>query len=267
VSGISSSRSRHVRLLDVDPDLGIALTADEFDQARQYAVVEVAALQPGVHDAWRIGDPRLLGLLVIEGLLIRSVQVAERRCGELVGPGSIVRPWDHFGEYAPMPFEVSWRVIEPVELALLDLQLVRLGARWPQLVHGIMRRAVERSHGLALDVAIHSLQHIELRLLVLFWHLADRFGRVTSEGTIVPLRLSHNDIAELIGGQRPSVSVRLSELAKRGVLARRPDRSWVLLGEPPAELRDLRANADELRRSGAAHAAVAGSPLPEPQAG
>ena len=257
MSGISNLNSRHVHLLDVDPDLGGDLTPEEFEHARNYAVVEVASLAPGVHDPSRIGDPSLLGLLVIEGQLIRCVQVAERRCGELVGPGSIVRPWDQFGEFAPMPFETSWRVIEPVELVLLDLQLVKLGARWPQLIHGILRRAVERSHELALDVAIHSLQHIELRLLVLFWHLADRFGRVTSEGTIVPLRLSHSDIAELIGSQRPSVSVRLSELAKRGVLARRPDRSWVLLGEPPAELRDLRANAVALRRLGTSREPVA----------
>lgn len=247
MAGISNPYSRHVRLLDVDPDLGAELTPADFDHARNYAVVEAASLAPGVHDPAQIGDPSLLGLLVINGLLIRSVQVAERRCGELVGPGSIVRPWDRFGEFAPLPFEASWRVIEPVELVLLDLQLVRLAARWPQIVHGILRRAIERSHGLALDVAIHSLQHIELRLLVLFWHLADRFGRVTSEGTIVPLRLSHSDIAELIGSQRPSVSVRLSELVKRGVLARRTDRSWVLLGEPPAELRDLRTNADQVR--------------------
>jgi CRP/FNR family transcriptional regulator, cyclic AMP receptor protein len=257
VPGVSSPKSRHVRLLDVDPDLGAELAPEEFERARHYAVVEVASLEPGVHDAWRIGDPRLLGLLVTEGLLIRSVQVAERRCGELVGRGSIVRPWDHFGEYAPTPFEVSWRVIAPVELALLDTQLVKLGARWPQLIHAILCRAVERSHGLALDVAIHSLQHIELRLLVLFWHLADRFGRVTSEGTVVPLRLSHSDIAELIGSQRPSVSVHLSELAKRGVVARRPDRSWVLLGEPPAELRDLRANAEALRTPQASGAPAA----------
>jgi CRP-like cAMP-binding protein len=146
-----------------------------------------------------------------------------------------------------MPFEVSWRVIEPVTLGLLDIKLVTLDARWPQLIHGILRRAVERSHALALDVAIHSLQHLELRLLVLFWHLADRFGRVSTEGTIVPLRLSHSDIAELVGSHRPSVSVRLPELAKRRVLVRRTDRTWLLLGQPPAELRDIRANADAVR--------------------
>lgn len=239
--------ARRVWLLDEDPDLGARLSPDDFAHARRYAVTELAELDRGLHIPWSVGSADLLGLLVLDGLLIRSVQVAERRCGELVGPGSILRPWDHFGRYAPLPFEVSWRVIEPVRLGLLDERLATVGARWPALIHAIIQRTVERSHAMALDVAIHSLQHIELRLLVLFWHLADRFGHVTKEGTIVPLRLTHGDVAELIGSQRPSASVHLSALSKRDELVRREDRTWLLRGDPPAELRDMRARAQELR--------------------
>ena len=210
-------------------------------------MAEIAELQRGVYEPLPIGDEQLLGLLVVQGLLIRSVQVAERNCGELVGGGAILRPWDQFGQYAPMPFDVSWRVIEPVRFALLDQRLVAMGARWPPLMLGIMRRAVERSHALALNVAIHSLKHTELRLLVLFWHLADRFGRVTPEGTIVPLRLSHSDIAELIGSRRPSVSSRLAILGRERVIERRADRTWLLRGEPPAQVRDVRARAHALQ--------------------
>ena len=240
VAGRPAEAIRRVRLLELDPELGSRLTPDEFQLASRYARVRTAELGRGVYEPWSIGNPDLLGLLVLDGLLIRGVQVAERRCGELVGAGAIVRPWDHFGEFAPMPFEVSWRVITPVRLALLDENLVKIASRWPALMHGIVRRAVERSHALALEVAIHSLQHIELRLLVLFWHLADRFGRVTPDGIIVPLKLSHGDIAELIGSQRPSTSIRLAELARQGKLTRRADRTWTLRGEPPDELRDMR---------------------------
>jgi CRP/FNR family cyclic AMP-dependent transcriptional regulator len=239
--------ARRVRLLQEDPELGAQLSAEDFAQVRRYALVELAELERGLHVPWKVGNAELLGLLVLDGHLIRSVQVAERACGELVGPGSILRPWDHFGLYAPLPFEVSWRVIEPVRLGLLDQRLVTVGARWPSLIHAIVQRAVGRSHALALDVAIRCLQHIELRLLVLFWHLADQFGRVTADGTIVPVRLTHGDVAELIGGQRPSTSAHLSALAKRDVLVRREDRTWLLRGEPPAELRDMRARATALR--------------------
>lgn len=238
---------QRVRLLEEDPELGAQLSPEDFANVRRYAVAELAKLDRGVHVPWCVGTADLLGLLVLDGLLVRSVQVAERQCGELVGPGSILRPWDHFGQYAPLPFEVSWRVIEPVRLALLDQRLVKIGARWPALIQAIFKRAVGRSHALALDVAIHSLQHIELRLLVLFWHLADQFGRVTADGTVVPVRLTHGDVAELIGSQRPSTSAHLSALAKRGELVRRDDRTWVLRGDPPAELRDMRARATAIR--------------------
>ncbi|HET9102425.1 MAG TPA: hypothetical protein VFN55_03660 [Solirubrobacteraceae bacterium] len=100
---------------------------------------------------------------------------------------------------------MSWRVIEPLRLAVLDPRVAVVGGRWPALMHAIVYRAVERSHALALNVGIHCLQHVELRLLVLFWHLADRFGRVTREGTVIPVKLSHGDIAELIGSQPSEV--------------------------------------------------------------
>ncbi len=233
--------AQRVRLLDEDPDLGAELAPEAFERARRYAVCEVIDIGRGTYDPGRVGSPDLLGLLMIDGLLIRGVQVAERRCGELVGPGSLLRPWDHFGRYAPMPFEVSWRVVAPARLALLDHRMTMVAARWPALMHRMVARAVERSHALALNVAIHCLQHVELRLLVLLWHLADRFGRVTPEGTIIPLKLSHSDLAELIGSQRPSVSSRLAGLAASGPVIRRDDRTWMLCGDPPAEVRDMRA--------------------------
>ncbi len=233
-----------MRLLDEDPELGSDLAENDFQRAREFLVAEVVSFPRGVHRPGEIGGPELLGLLVLNGLIVRSVHVAERRCGELVGPGALLRPWDHFGRFAPMPFEVSWRVVRPAQLAVLDQRVAVVIARWPQLMHAIVRRAVERSHALALIVAIHSLQHVELRLLVLFWHLADRFGRVTAEGTIVPIKLSHGDIAELIGSQRPSVSARLGALAERGELSRRADRTWLLTGQPPSKVRDLRLRAE-----------------------
>ncbi len=242
----NNHRLARVRLLEVDPDLGQGLSAEDRAHAQRFAVAETIRLGRGVHDPSRIGSPDLLGLLVLDGLLIRGVEVAERRCGELVGAQELLRPWDHFGHAAPMPFEVRWRVVQPVTLAILDNRFTLVSARWPTLIHDLVRRAVERSHALAFNVAIHCLQHVRLRLLVLLWHLADRFGRVTQEGTVVPLKLSHGDLAELIGSQRPSVSASLGKLAEEGLVSRRDDRTWLLHGDPPEELRDMRA-----RREGA----------------
>jgi len=236
-----------VRLLDVDRSLASALSEEELEVARRYAVADVIELPRGIHDPSRFAGDGLLGLLVLDGLLIRQVAVADRRCGELVGPGSVLRPWDDSGQAAPLPSDVSWRVIREARLAQLDRRFLATIVHWPALIEAFVSRATERSHALAFNVAIHCLRHVHVRLLAMFWHLADRFGRVTPEGTHVPFPLSHSDLAELIGAQRPSVTVALKRLASAGLVQRNPqDQTWLPGHEPPAELRDMRA-----RRSGA----------------
>lgn len=230
-----------VRLLDADPSLASDLTEEELSGARRYAVADVVTLSRGAYTPHNLFDGEgLLGLLLLEGLLIRQVEVGDRQCGELVGPGAVLRPWDDFGRVAPLPFEVSWRVIREVRLAKLDRRFLATIVHWPTLIETFTARATERAHTLAFNVAVHCLRHVHLRLLALLWNLADRFGRVTPEGTHVPLPLSHADLAELVGAQRPSVSVALKRLANAGLVRRAEDNGWLLSHEPPSELRDMR---------------------------
>lgn len=234
--------AERVRLLDADPSLGAGLSEEELAGARRYAVADVVGLAKGSYNPRGMFDSEgLLGLLVLDGLLIRQVAVGDRHCGELVGPGAVLRPWDDFGQVAPLPYEVNWRVIQEVRLAQLDRRFLATIVHWPGLIETFTARATERAHTLAFNVAIHCLRHVHLRVLALLWHLADRFGRVTPEGTHVPLALSHADLAELVGAQRPSVSVALKRLTDAGQVRRASDNGWLLSHEPPSELRDMRA--------------------------
>jgi CRP/FNR family cyclic AMP-dependent transcriptional regulator len=230
-----------VRLLDAVPSLGAGLSEEERAAIRRYAVADVVELSRGTHyPRDRFDGEGLLGLLVLDGLLIRRVAVGDRQCGELVGSGAVLRPWDDFGQNAPLPFEVSWRVVQDIRLARLDRRFLATIVHWPALIETFTARATERAHTLAFNVAIHCLRHVHLRVLALLWHLADRYGRVTREGTLVPLPLSHADLAELVGAQRPSVTVALGRLADDGLVSRGPDNGWLLSHEPPSELRDMR---------------------------
>jgi CRP-like cAMP-binding protein len=231
-----------VRLLDEDPSLAAGLSEEQLAGARRYAVADVVELTRGTYNPRGLfGSSGLLGLLVLDGMVIRQVAVGDRHCGELVGPGAVLRPWDDFGQVAPLPFEVSWRVLKETRLAQLDRRFLATIVHWPDLIETFTARATERAHTLAFNVAIHCLRHVHLRLLALLWHLADRYGRVTPDGTHVPLALSHADLAELVGAQRPSVSVALKRLANDGQVRRAADNGWLLSHEPPAELRDMRA--------------------------
>jgi CRP-like cAMP-binding protein len=59
----------------------------------------------------------------------------------------------------------------------------------------------------------------------------------------VPLPLSHQRLADLVGAHRPSVTSAMGELVRSGAVSRRDDRAWVLHGSPPAELRHHRLAA------------------------
>jgi CRP/FNR family transcriptional regulator, cyclic AMP receptor protein len=240
---MTGSRRNTVRILDEDRSLASALNDQELLAARRYAIADVHELARGSYRPEEMFDGTgLLGLLVLDGLLVRQVGVAERRCGELVGPGALLRPWDDRSLNVPLPVEIDWRVLQPARLALLDRRTLMALARWPALINAFMERANERAQMLAFNIAIQCLQRIDSRLLMLFWHLADRFGKVTPAGTVVPLTLSHSDLAELVGAARPSVSTALKDLADRGLVQRNSgDRSWLLGIEPPAQLTDMRA--------------------------
>ncbi len=56
------------------------------------------------------------------------------------------------------------------------------------------------------------------RIVQLFQELAETYGRETSDGTLLDIPLSHQDLASLIGSTRESVTVLLGELQLHGAL-------------------------------------------------
>ena len=60
---------------------------------------------------------------------------------------------------------------------------------------------------------------------------------MTVDGVVVPLPLSHQRLADLVGAQRQSVTTAMGGLTRAGAVSRRDDGHWVLHGEPPEELR------------------------------
>jgi CRP/FNR family cyclic AMP-dependent transcriptional regulator len=132
----------------------------------------------------------------------------------------------------------AWRVLEATRLAVLDETAARLMAAYPQLTGALVARSVERSRSMAVNMAIIHQARVNMRLRMLLWHLADRWGRVRSEGVILPLRLTHSVLADLVAARRPTVTTSLSELARQQLVVPLR-RGWLLPGEPPGELLEL----------------------------
>jgi CRP-like cAMP-binding protein len=232
---------RTVRLLEADPGLADALEPEDAEAARRVVVARVERLDPG---PWQPAyDPReylaAIGLLIIDGLVTRTVSVEGREFTEVLGPGDLLRPWQAVDAYASVPTATHWRVVERTELAVLDARFAAGIARWPGLMTMFVHRTMERTRTLAFHLAVCHMTRVEHRLLLVLWHLADRYGRVGSDGVVLRLRLTHQLLASVVGARRPSVTVALQRLIERGLVTR-ADGRFVLHGAPPEELARLR---------------------------
>src|SRR4051794_8940047 len=229
-------RAVGIRLIEAQRDLGEGLSPEEEAEPGRHvdAVlkdVPAGTWEPGSRHAL---DPAFIGLLVIEGTLSRDVEIGGRRCSELLGPGDLLRPWDYDeGDATSVPTESAWTVLEPSRLAVLDGRFARVACRYPELMARLIGRTLRRSRWLAILLTISSMPRVDARVQALFWHLADRWGRVTLDGVVVPVRLTHEMIGRLVGAHRPSVTTALSELSRTNRIRRLPH-GWLLLGDPPA---------------------------------
>jgi CRP/FNR family cyclic AMP-dependent transcriptional regulator len=237
--------SDSISIIDADPELGDLLSESERDRARREAVTHARRLSAG---EWKVADSmepdrHHRGFMVVNGLITREVDVLGRRCVELIGPGDVLRPWSWDEDGSHVRAEVGWMVLEPSRLAVLDHALVVRINPWPQLGLELFSRGTRRAHSLAVALAISHHQRVDERLLLTLWHLAERWGRVGPDGISVPLPLPHQRLADLIGAHRPAVTSAMGELTRAGAISRRDDRTWLLHGSPPTELRHHRLAA------------------------
>jgi CRP/FNR family transcriptional regulator, cyclic AMP receptor protein len=236
---------KSISIIDADPELEDLVPPSDRERARRETHTRVRHLSTG---DWEVAaaedlDSHHRGFLIVDGLISREVEVLGRRCVELLGTGDVIRPWSWDDEGSHVQAEVGWMVLEPARLAVLNNHLVVRIIPWPQLGLELFNRGTRRAHALAVSLAIAHHQRVDDRLLLTLWHLAERWGRVLPEGIAVPLPLSHQRLADLVGAHRPAVTGAIGALTRQDRISRRTDRTWILHGSPPEELRHHRLAA------------------------
>jgi CRP/FNR family transcriptional regulator, cyclic AMP receptor protein len=228
-----------VPLLQVDRELAERLSDETVAAAGPMAIAPTEWLDVG---EWHPRPPpdedraTHLGLLVIEGFLARRVRVLDRPATELFGPGDLLLPWEP-DRTEPFPAGARWEVLEAARMAVLDRRFSGLLVRWPEITAALLGRAVSRSRAFALFLAITQLVGVELRLLVLLWHVAERWGKREDDAIVLPVHLTHELLGSLISAQRPTVTRALGHLAEDGLVTRRDDGLLAVHGEPPGQFR------------------------------
>jgi CRP/FNR family transcriptional regulator, cyclic AMP receptor protein len=227
-----------VRVLEEDPELGAGLGRADWEQAVVAATAPVFSHPNG---RWRFSprpDAASLGILILSGVIVIRIDTGERAHIELLGEGDVTRPWVGMAPDLALSADVTATVVSEVRMAALDRPFALRTARWPEIQATLMERLIARSRRLSLQSAINGLTRIEERLELTLWQLASRFGRVTSDGYKLSLRLTHTQLAEVVAAQRPSVTTALVRLEQSGRLVRNHD-GWILPGSPPAKLKPL----------------------------
>jgi CRP/FNR family cyclic AMP-dependent transcriptional regulator len=216
----AESGALYAYLLDADDEL-----AAEFDVRGRVAVRQLATarvLQVGVGEcdlgAWFEFARDGPGLLILDGLVAFETRTGDRVAAELVGAGDLLQAptlvTDELLERG-----CQWQMLRPTRLAVLDGDFVDRVRPFPQVIRALLRRACRRSAGLDVLRAITSQPRLEVRLVLLLWHLAARWGRVEPAAVRLSLPLTHRMLGQLVAAERPSVSHALKRLAHAGLIS------------------------------------------------
>jgi CRP/FNR family cyclic AMP-dependent transcriptional regulator len=250
-----------VAVLVEDPELGVELSATEREHAMRTALARVVPVQPGPMNLGldETEAASHLGLLVLDGMIVRHVGLAQIGSSEMLGPGDLLRPWRPFGgqRWAGL---TRWEALTPARIALLDRDFAYRIRAWPEITTALLDRARDRVDFQLLQSAIRQARRVEDRVALALWYFAERWGETTPDGIVSPAgKVTGDVLAQMVGARRQSVSMALGALLDRGVIRRRADGRLILppdppflnalqTEEPPADQPDRRRRAD--RRAG-----------------
>jgi CRP/FNR family cyclic AMP-dependent transcriptional regulator len=224
-----------VQLLEADPELARGIDPNRIQEISRGLYARVVETRRGPWcpaEALTAEDGEPIGLLVLDGLLVREASVGEYPTAELLGPGDLLRAWEDRGAEVLLPRRVRWDALTDARFAVIDHPLAVRAAQWPEIFALLVERAARRAERLVVMQAIGHLHRVDERLLALLWCLAERWGRMVPDGVLVTLNLPHRTLAGMIGARRPTVTTALGQLISRGDIVRRRDGSWLLRRRP-----------------------------------
>lgn len=242
--GSDPGSPRLCHVLTQDSELAEAVPPDRREQAIEDCTAPETRVSSGPWTNVTTMPDDAIAFLVLEGLLLRRVAIDGRFAVELLGEGDLLRPWQG-DDTQTLPLKDRWVVLEPMRLALLDGGFTRRLGQYPEIAGRLFERATRRSRRLVVNMAIIHQARVDDRLQLLFWHFASRWGRVRGDGVLLPFRLTHVVLADLVAARRPTVTSALSDLSRRG-LVRSIDEGWLLHGEPPAPVETMLALGDPM---------------------
>jgi CRP/FNR family transcriptional regulator, cyclic AMP receptor protein len=234
-----------IHLLDEDPDLAAGISANRMPLARQRAVAYVVGEDPGPADFLGAYGAAAgwLGLLLLDGLVLQHAAVLDRTSTQVLAPGDVFCPWEFDQECALQPSAITFEVIAPSRLALLDDEFAARVRPWPQIASALIGRAARRAHGFTVAHGLATYPRVDVRVVALLWHLAERCGVALADETVVlPLALTPWTIARIVGCEPGLVRSALGTMRREGLVSPTAG-GWLLSGTLSMQIEFLLARA------------------------
>jgi CRP/FNR family transcriptional regulator len=195
-------------------DMFRGLTAELLDRIAGFAVLRDCARGNVV---WEEGDPADHLTLIVQGR-VKIVKHAEAGdvILEIFGAGE---PVGAIAVYNEMPYPAAAVCLEPATLLLLPRgEYFDLLEREPRLARALIRNLTRIMLVLTRKLEEMRGQRVDVRIAQLFLSLADRMGRETPEGVEIPLHLSRQEVAEMVGTTVETAIRILSRWGREGLL-------------------------------------------------
>jgi CRP/FNR family transcriptional regulator len=173
-------------------------------------------------ELWREGDTADLLTVIVRGRvkIVRHAEAGDVIL-EIFGEGE---PVGAIAVYNYIPYPASAVALEPVTLLCLPRRdYFELLDRNPEFARAIMRELTKLVLALTRKVQESRGQRVEARIAQLFVSLGERMGKENGDGLLIPLKLTRQEIADLVGTTVETAIRILSRWGREEIVITRED--------------------------------------------
>lgn len=228
----TETRTSLVALLSVLPEIAAVIPVEHRRLAERVLVGRrLLARDEDLAGTLAANTEGVFDFVVVEGVVLKETTLATRSALEMLGPGDLLAPPLSPSRQLDSRAVSRYLAHGLVTLVGLDARFREAARRWPGLSDAVYDRLAQQTHRASMHLAMLHLPRVEERVVAFFSDLAERFGRMTPDGVLIDVRLTHEVIGRLVGSRRPTVSLALQTLDASGVLTRLEDERWQLAAD------------------------------------
>ncbi len=196
-------------------DLFKNLSEEELKELEPYLVMESFKKKD---DIFAEGDPPEWFYIVSKGKV--KITKLSHEGKEIIL--EIISPYDIFGGVAVLrnfPYPANAIAMEDSEVVKISRKnLMRLVDRFPNLMHCIALKMGDRMKSSYDSLKNIALERVEARIAALLLKLSNKVGVKTADGVLIDMRLTKQDVADMVGTTVETSIRTFSKFKKQGLV-------------------------------------------------